>query len=151
MTNKKNIIFLILVSILLSVFFVQESLAKYIASANETANMTIARWKILVNNEDIRNQSEVSATINPVFPGNDNIKENIIAPTSEGYFDLLIDAREADVSFKYKITFLPSPDSKVKELIATKYIIDTNPEVLLTKDNQTIENTIIHKDNKDII
>lgn len=144
---KKKVILLVVLSILLCLFFVQESFAKYITEANETANMSIARWKILVNNEDIRDENTVNAVINPVFPGNDNIAENIIAPTSEGYFDLIIDAREADVSFKYKITLSVNEDSSVRDLVATKYVINDGEEIALDSSNQVIENTILHRDN----
>ena len=144
---KKKVILLVVLSILLCLFFVQESFAKYITEANETANMSIARWKILVNNEDIRDENTVNTVINPVFPGNDNIAENIIAPTSEGYFDLIIDAREADVSFKYKITLSVNEDSSVRDLVATKYVINDGEEITLDSDNQVIENTVLHRDN----
>lgn len=144
---KKKVILLVVLSILLCLFFVQESFAKYITEANETANMSIARWKILVNNEDIRDENTVNAVINPVFPGNDNIAENIIAPTSEGYFDLVIDAREADVSFKYKITMSVNENSSVRDLVATKYVINDGEEITLDSDNQVIENTVLHRDN----
>lgn len=144
---KKKVILLVVLSILLCLFFVQESFAKYITEANETANMSIARWKILVNNEDIRDENTVNAVINPVFPGNDNIAENIIAPTSEGYFDLVIDAREADVSFKYKITMSVNENSSVRDLVATKYVINDGEEIALDSSNQVIENTILHRDN----
>ncbi len=144
---KKKVILLVVLSILLCLFFVQESFAKYITEANETANMSIARWKILVNNEDIRDENTVNAVINPVFPGNDNIAENIIAPTSEGYFDLIIDAREADVSFKYKITLSVNEDSSVRDLVATKYVINDGEEIALDSSNQVIENTVLHRDN----
>ena len=144
---KKKVILLVVLSILLCLFFVQESFAKYITEANETANMSIARWKILVNNEDIRDENTVNAVINPVLPGNDNIAENIIAPTSEGYFDLVIDAREADVSFKYKITLSVNEDSSVRDLVATKYVINDGEEIALDSSNQVIENTVLHRDN----
>ena len=144
---KKKVILLVVLSILLCLFFVQESFAKYITEANETANMSIARWKILVNNEDIRDENTVNAVINPVFPGNDNIAENIIAPTSEGYFDLIIDAREADVSFKYKITLSVNENSSVRDLVATKYVINDGEEIALDSSNQVIENTVLHRDN----
>ena len=144
---KKKLILLVVLSIILCLFFVQESLAKYITAADETANISIARWKILVNDEDIRDENTVNAVINPVFPGNDNIAENIIAPTSEGYFDLIIDAREADVSFKYKITLSVNEDSSVRDLVATKYVINDGEEIALDSSNQVIENTVLHRDN----
>ena len=145
--NKKIIVPLAILCLLLCIFLIQDTYAKYITTTNESANMTIARWRILINNKDIRENSTTMATITPVFEGNDNISSGIIAPTSEGYFDLIIDATEADVSFKYKIEISSSSSSPVKDLVATKYKIDDNEEVTLTKDNQVIENTVLHKDN----
>lgn len=148
---KKYAIILVFLSSLLCLFFIQESYAKYVASANEEATMSIARWKILVNNEDIREGSSAKTIINPVFSGNENIKQDIIAPTSEGYFDLVIDARNADVSFKYKIEISVNEDSVVKDLVATKYTINDGNEILFTNGVATIENTVLHRDNNNLI
>ena len=148
---KKRLILLVVLSIILCLFFVQESLAKYITAADETANISIARWKILVNDEDIRDENTVNTVINPVFLGNDNIAENIIAPTSEGYFDLIIDAREADVSFKYKISMSVNKNSSVKDLVATKYIVNGGEPITMDINNQTIENTVLYGNNNSTI
>lgn len=148
---KKKLILLVVLSIILCLFFVQESLAKYITTADETANISIARWKILVNDEDIRDENTVNTVINPVFLGNDNIAENIIAPTSEGYFDLIIDAREADVSFKYKISMSVNKNSSVKDLVATKYVVNGGEPITMDINNQTIENTILYGNNNSTI
>jgi hypothetical protein len=148
---KKRLILLAVLSIILCLFFVQESLAKYITAADETANISIARWKILVNDEDIRDENAVNTVINPVFLGNDNIAENIIAPTSEGYFDLIIDAREADVSFKYKISMSVNQNSSVKDLVATKYVVNGGEPITMDINNQTIENTVLYGNNNSTI
>lgn len=148
---KKRLILLVVLSIILCLFFVQESLAKYITAADETANISIARWKILVNDEDIRDENTVNTVINPIFLGNDNIAENIIAPTSEGYFDLIIDAREADVSFKYKISMSVNKNSSVKDLVATKYVVNGGEPITMDINNQTIENTVLYGNNNSTI
>lgn len=145
--NKKITIPLCIICFLLCLFFIEDTYAKYITSTNESASMNIARWRILVNNKDIRENSTTNAVITPIFNGNDNINSGIIAPNSEGYFDLIIDATEADVSFKYKIEISVNQNSPVKDLITTKYIIDNGNEIPLERDNATIENTILHKDN----
>ena len=149
--KKYIIIILGFISLLLCLFFIQESYAKYVSSADERATMSIARWKILVNNEDIRNNSTAEMIINPVFPGNENMAENIIAPTSEGYFDLIIDAREADVSFEYKIEVGVNENSIVKDLIATKYSIDGGNTIAFASNNKIIKNTVLHRDNNNVI
>jgi hypothetical protein len=145
--NKKITIPLCIICFLLCLFFIEDTYAKYITSTNESASMNIARWRILVNNKDIRENSTTNAVITPIFNGNDNINSGIIAPNSEGYFDLIIDATEADVSFKYKIEISVNQNSLVKDLITTKYIIDNGNEIPLERDNATIENTVLHKDN----
>ena len=145
--NKKITIPLCIICFLLCLFFIEDTYAKYITSTNESASMNIARWRILVNNKDIRENSTTNAVITPILNGNDNINSGIIAPNSEGYFDLIIDATEADVSFKYKIEISVNQNSPVKDLITTKYIIDNGNEIPLERDNATIENTVLHKDN----
>ena len=138
---------LVIFSLTLCVFFVTESYAKYITSAQGNANMKVARWKIIVNNEDIRDNKTLEAEIKPTFLETEHIASDVIAPTSEGYFDLIIDAREADVSFKYKITLSVNEDSSVRDLVATKYVINDGEEIALDGSNQVIENTILHRDN----
>ena len=149
--KKKYIIILLFISLCLCLFFIQDSFAKYLTSASETANMNIARWKIIVNNKDIRDNSSSSAIISPVFLGNDNVASDIIAPGSEGYFDLIIDANAADVSFKYKIDITTDENSAVKDIIAVKYKINNGEEILFTGGNQTIEKSVLHSDNTDVI
>lgn len=149
--RKKIIFILASLSFILCLFFIQESYAKYLTATNESTTMSIARWRILVNNKDIRNGSTANAIITPIFNGNDNIAENIIAPTSEGYFDLVIDVSEADVSFKYKIEMDVNVNSTVTDLIATGYQIDGGEVIALNKDNQIIENTVLYSQNRDTI
>lgn len=149
---RKIILFtLMILSSVMCLFFVQESYAKYLSSTNRNASMSIARWKILVNNLDIKNNNNAEATITPIFEGNDNIASDIIAPTSTGYFDLIIDASQADVSFGYNISISVNENSSVKDLVATGYTIDNGELVSLEKDNQLIEDTIMYTDENKII
>lgn len=148
---KKTIYSLLVIfSLTLCVFFITESYAKYLTSTQGNAKMNVARWKIIVNNEDIKNNSSLTTQITPTFLGNDNIAENVIAPTSEGYFDLLIDATEADVSFKYNIGIEVDESSSVQDLKISKFVI--NEEEFTPADNTySIERQVLHKDNSHII
>ena len=100
--------------------------------------------------QDIRDNKNIENEITAVFPGTEHINENVIAPTSIGYFDLVIDATEADVSFKYKIDITPNEESSVKDLKIIKYVID-DIETEITNESFSIENTVLHKDNNKII
>ena len=104
--------------------------------------MPIARWDILVNNISIKKQSDISATLIPTFPGNENIAEGIIAPTAEGYFDLNFDYTAVDVAFKYTISLKPSDQSSVTDIVATGYSIDDGTKQDFANFNEDITDTI---------
>ena len=142
--------FLVIFSLTLCVFFITESYAKYLTSTEGNAKMNVARWKIIVNNEDIKNNNSLTTQITPTFLGNDNIAENVIAPTSEGYFDLIIDATEADVSFKYNIDIEVDENSSVQDLKISKFVIDEE-EIIPTDNTYSIERQVLHRDNTQII
>ena len=143
MKNSKKIIFLIIgILIVLAIFIVVQTYAKYLTSASGDTTMTIARWNILVNNLSIKNNTDISNSIVPVFEKNENIAEDIIAPTSEGYFDLELNFKDADVSFEYEITTSVDENSLVKDLVTTGYSIDDGEKVEFTNLNEPIKDTI---------
>lgn len=121
MNNRKKlyILFCVVLIALLTITFIR-IYAKYLTSVDGNTNLKIAKWDILVNEQSIKNNSDISNLIVPVFPGNENISEGIIAPTAEGYFDLNFDFSSTDVSFKYEIKTTVSEESSVKDLVVTR-------------------------------
>ena len=97
--SKKFLLLLIFICISLLLFFIVQIYAKYKTSTEGTTSFAIANWNILVNELSIKNNSDFSNSIVPVFIENEHISNNIIAPTSEGYFDLSLDFSNVDVSF----------------------------------------------------
>ena len=125
MTCKKKIsLFVALLSLFYSVSLIQTTYAKYVTTAEANSNINIARWNITVNNQDVIENSNFIQNLSPVFNGTTYIKENVIAPTSEGYFDILIDGTNTDVSFQYTITINPSDANTIKDLKIVKYTIN---------------------------
>lgn len=124
MKLKKVYLLLALASLLLLVSVIQNTYAKYISKATANSNFTIASWNFKVNNQDINANSNFSNVIVPVFENNPNIKDNVIAPTSEGYFDINIDHSNVDVSFTEKINLNLSEANTVSDLKITGYAIN---------------------------
>ena len=118
-SKKFMLIVLTCILLVLLMFLISQVYAKYITSVSGNASITISRWNIKVNDLSIKNNSDISSKIVPVFPGNDNIASNIIAPTAEGYFDLVFDFTDVDVSFKYDINVTADDSSAVSEIVAT--------------------------------
>lgn len=146
-TYKKFILLIILILVLALVFFLIQIFAKYLTSATGDTTMNVARWNILVNNISIKNNTDISNTLTPVFPGNENIASNIIAPTAEGYFDLNFDFSDADVSFNYEITTTVDENSSVKDLVTTGYSVDDGEKITFDDVNSPIKDTILLTDN----
>ncbi len=145
--KKKIILGLAFISLLVSFCFVGESYAKYVTNVNNVASMSVARWKILINNKDILNKNEASQIITPVFLENEHINSNVIAPTSKGYFELVLDATGADVSFSYEISTSINADSAVRDLKITGYSIDDG-EIIDVSSSSLISGNILYTDTK---
>ena len=141
--SKKFLILLIGVFICLLLFSVVRIYAKYLTSTSGQTGITIAKWNISVNNKSIKNNSDISADIVPVFTGNEHMSPDIIAPTAEGYFDLNFDFSDVDVSFNYEINVSSDPASSVSDLVATGYSIDDGEIISFDNFNQTISDNIL--------
>lgn len=122
--RKKIAIFLALMSLFYTVSLIQNTYAKYVTSATANTDITIAKWNILVNSQDVINNSNFSTTITPVFLGSEHIKEGVIAPTATGYFDITIDANETELSFNYDVNATPSASSTVQDIKIDHYQIN---------------------------
>ena len=143
---KKCILLIILIFILILIFFLIQIFAKYLTSASGDTAMNVARWNILVNDISIKSNTDISNTLAPVFPGNEHIASNIIAPTAEGYFDLNFDFSDADVSFEYEILTTVDENSVVKDLVTTGYSIDDGEKITFDEVNSPIKDTILLTD-----
>lgn len=144
--HRKFLLYLIFLFISILLFCIIQIYAKYITSATGNTALTIANWNISVNDLSIQENTDISNSIVPVFPGNEHISSDIIAPTSEGYFDLNFDFSNADVSFEYEITTTPDENSLVKDLVVTGYSIDGGEKVTFEEYNTPIKEIIALSD-----
>lgn len=134
---QKIAFLLTMISLCLCIYVIKDTYAKYITNANGNAELQIARWKIIINNQDVEQNSNLSSAITPVFEGTNDIAANVIAPTAEGYFDLLIDASNTDVSFDYEITTSDNENSSVSDIILSAYSLnDGAKQDIETEDGQ---------------
>lgn len=144
-----TILILITITILL-LFFIRTIYAKYITTVKGDASIPISRWNLKLNSQQIINNSDISNLITPIFPGNNYISANVIAPTATGYFDLTLDYSAVDVAFKYEISVIPKENSAVMDLIVTGYSFDGGTTITNfvdytnTKISKTIQLTDSH-------
>ena len=143
MFDKKYLMFITtLMCLFITMCMVNETYAKYVSTATSTTLSSIARWRILVNNDDITLGSTSTTLISPIFPGSSDIRQNVIAPNAEGYFDIVLDGSNTDVSFNYTIDISVNQNSPVTELVATKYRIDGGSDIAFTGGTTAITGTV---------
>ncbi len=122
--KNRNKIFLLLsfISLFTCIYFASDTYAKYLTRATTTVDGSIAKWNIIVNDTNVKNNDSLNQLITPVFAGTTHISSNVIAPTSTGYFDLEIDATDVEVSFTYNISI--TRNASLSDFIVTGYKVD---------------------------
>lgn len=90
--------FAILSFILLSTYGIFES------DTNKEVDMKLAAWEITVNDSIVSSENKTFNIENIVWNKKETVKEGKIAPGMDGYFDIVINPKNTDVSIRYDIT-----------------------------------------------
>lgn len=143
---KKWQLIVAICALIICITQIQQTYAKYLDTKDGDTEFTVASWKILVNNQDITEAATMSSLIHPIYLENENIKDGVIAPGRKGYFDLLIDSSNTDVSFQYNISISNSENSTVKDLVITGYQINQSTIIPVQNQMSNIQNTIYYND-----
>ena len=134
-SSRKFRLLLACVSLIILMDLIQDTYAKYVSSADATSDFTIARWAFTVNNQDIIANNDFSTTIVPTIDANPNISNGVIAPTSTGYFDIIINSSNVGVAFDQTISLNYTNDNTVTDLVFTGYKINDGNIVSLNGTN----------------
>ena len=119
MTKKVKII-LLLITLSVCLCLMSSTYSRYIASAKGDIVGSFSKWQIFINNEDITNGISSSLSITPTIIPSAHIKADVLAPTSQGYFDIEIDPSNVEVSFSYLIE-LDAQNDYIPDLTITDY------------------------------
>jgi hypothetical protein len=134
-TTKKAFLLLACIWFIITFSIIQTTYAKYVTNLNANTNISISYWNILVNEQDIVENSDISETITCVLPGNTYSKADVLVPGSTGYFDLNINSSEVNVPFKLTVTSAVNETSSLTtDLKVSGYSIDGGDIVELADD-----------------
>lgn len=143
--NRK--IFLILVFSLATLYTVYNIYDTYaLLETDEIVSNDIktAKWNIKINDTLLGNTT--SFVVDGIkIEENDYTKENKLAPGTSGYFDILIDPTDTDVSIKYAISF---DFSNVPEGIDVLGVSETSGDTLIKTGENTYTNVLTLNDIK---
>lgn len=136
-------ILFILMTLAITVSLMSSTYSRYVADTTGNLEGQFANWKILVNENDITSGNVSSIQLTPILYDNENVANNKIAPSSKGYFDIVVDPSNVEVSFDYEIT-LDVLNENLPDLLISEYsILNDN----INEENDSVERISI-VDNK---
>lgn len=140
---KKKIFFLLAcTSLLICIGSTIYTYAKYNSQSNHDIGTNIKKWKIKVNNKEIKNNAELNELINVTFENNEHTAENKMAPGSNGSFEIELDYSNVEVSFEYEISI---KDVTIPDIAITKVEVDN--ELIPSTNDYKISNKVNLNDN----
>lgn len=155
--NKKDLRFIVIFIVVLACSFTylyQSSYAKYRKRVTADVDLTVAKWTIKINNEDIKNNKVLTNKLVPEFEESEYTKANVLAPGSKGYCDIVIDSSNVDVNFQISLIAKVPPESAIVDLRVTDYIInpsDTNTTKIEYSELEEIQIPVVHNTPKTTI
>lgn len=140
---KRLKLLIVFASLSVTLGFMSNTYSRYVADTTGDIQIGFAKWQVVVNENDISSSEISSINITPVIEENENIDSNTIAPSSSGYFDIVIDPTNIDVSFNYAIS-INLINENMPDLLISKYAyLSSNYEIGDEITYNTLENNII--------
>lgn len=149
---KNKIIYIVCaIMIFISIYEIKNTYGLFESKKEIDIDKSVAKWNIYINDNNL-NTTETFTIDNFTFQETDTVAKDKIAPGILGWFDILIDARDTQVSIIYEITFdFTSLSSnitveKIEEINGRK-IIKTGPNtysnyITLDDINNNVKDTI---------
>lgn len=143
--NKKILFFILgLLFLVLTIFLIRTTYARYVTSLTAKSTVELGSWLIRVNNQNIIQNSDVSDVVTPVFNSDSEyIAEGKISPTSTGHVEIAIDYQEVTVPFKYEISFANDSSTLLEDFKLSGYSVDGGSIVSVDNSNDIITGTIL--------
>lgn len=136
---KSNKSLLVYVAVF-SIFIFSATFSRYVSESNGTFGMELAAWNIEINNKLITPETTILNNEINLIPTTNVSEDGLIKPGQKGYFDILINPENTEVSLNYKITIdtskLPS------QIQLTKYAVNDSNTKKNIPGNKTIEGDI---------
>lgn len=123
--TKKNVkqVMLVLMLLVVGLYFVSGTYARYASTATGTATTAVATWAAKVNSNDMTTTEKF--TLNFTEVPNENVVDGKIAPSSQLYTELVIDPTGSEVAMDYSI--------KLGDLVSDGASIENKVEISAIK------------------
>ncbi len=136
-TKLRIIQVMCIISILVTIFSIQRTYAKYFEKVDTTYQTHIKRWLINVNTYNIHEMSELNQVMQPILVDGENMNNNIVVPGRRGYFEMLIDYSAVDLAFEYEFSIEQLNSKPLEDFEIYGYeVIDADGMSTITETNE---------------
>ena len=101
---KRWLVILFVIMLFFTCYEISTSFGLFESAQNIVVNSDIGKWQIKVNDISVKDSTTFEVT-NVKVSGEENVREDHFAPGTEGYFDVVIDPNDTDVSIRYDLTY----------------------------------------------
>lgn len=88
--------------LLLTIGFTAKTYGLFETNPIATPNLTIAKWKILVDNQELETEKEITLS-DFEFRENEKVEDGYFAPGTEATYEIEVDTSESEVAIDYEI------------------------------------------------
>lgn len=145
---KRVLLLISLLMLFFTIYLTMDTYALFESNKNYDVSSDIAKFVIKVNGSEAKTEEFVVDSI--AYYENEYVIENKIAPLVDGYFDIVIDAEEVEVSLRYDIEFDFSSLSIPGLVISSITELGGNTLVLTDKDTYSGVITLADMDNSTV-
>lgn len=90
---------------LITVYLIVDTYSLFESNHITTSSIDIAKWQVKINDDVVNGSSSTFSVDSINWESNGYVLEGKVAPGMNGYFDVIIDPNDTDVSLKYDISF----------------------------------------------
>lgn len=145
---------LCIISLLITIFSIQRTYARYYEKVDTTYQTHIKRWLMKVNNHIIQEESTLSEVMQPILIKDENMNDDVLIPGRTGYFEMLLDYSNVDLTFEYEFSIEQLNQQKLTDFEIYGYeVIDGKSSTITeTKEIKGVINpeTDLNSENKKI-
>lgn len=139
---------LFIISLIITIFFINTTYAKYYEQLKTNYELAgIKRWKVKINNIDIYEEKNLNEILQPYIIENENAKENILVPGSEGYFEIEIDYTEVDLVFTANFTIEQITEPMLQDFELYGYTVRNKNDEITDDQELEMKNITVKKSN----
>lgn len=138
--RKKILMVCIPLFFLIFTFLIVDTFGLFESSHLSSFQIDVAKWQVKINNTEVGANSNSFVVDNFIWDQDENVMAGKVAPGMSGYFDIILNANNTDVSFRFDIDFdfsLLNPNQ-----FHIDYIEDMNSVGLIRTDNSTYSGII---------